>query len=325
MANEFKVKKGLIVHGSGSTVLDIQGSQGQLFSITDDLTGTLFAVSDISGVPIFDVNADGTTTLDGNLNLGDNNKLQLGASQDLKIYHDGSNSYIEESGTGRLILSGGSDIQLQSPAGELMGDFTGNGSVDLYYNNSKKFETTETGVSVTGELEATTLDINGNADISGVLNSSTIVIDDTAGTRGIFRNNAAYDLRLGGGTVFSDGAYISLSGGTRGGGTTNTKGRVEIFSGGSNYSAQAEITGDIVIGTQWNGGTSNILVLDSSTNNVTFAGDINVNSNHIGRDDDNYIGFETDNQIKFRVNGATQVKLIAVSYTHLTLPTTPYV
>jgi len=94
MANEFKVKKGLIVHGSGSTVLDIQGSQGQLFSITDDLTGTLFAVSDISGVPIFDVNADGTTTLDGNLNLGDNSKLQLGASQDLQLYHDGTNSYI---------------------------------------------------------------------------------------------------------------------------------------------------------------------------------------------------------------------------------------
>ena len=67
MANEFKVKKGLIVHGSGSTVLDIQGSQGQLFSITDDLTGTLFAISDISGVHIFDVNADGTSTLDGNI------------------------------------------------------------------------------------------------------------------------------------------------------------------------------------------------------------------------------------------------------------------
>ena len=75
MANVFKVKKGLIVHGSGSTVLDIQGSQGQLFSITDDLTGTLFAVSDISGVPIFDVNADGTTTLDGNIVQTSGNEL----------------------------------------------------------------------------------------------------------------------------------------------------------------------------------------------------------------------------------------------------------
>ena len=131
---------------------------------------------------------------------------------------------------------------------------------------------TSTGKITGTELEGTSLDINGNADISGVLYGSSIVIDNTAGTRGIFRDNAAYDLRLGGGTVYSDGAYISLSGGTRGGGTTNTKGRVEIYSGGSNYSAQADITGDIVIGAQWNGGYSDMLTLDSSTNNATFAG-----------------------------------------------------
>ena len=51
----------LEVYASGSTVLDIQGSQGQLFSITDDLTGDLFTVSDISGVSIFNVNASGTS------------------------------------------------------------------------------------------------------------------------------------------------------------------------------------------------------------------------------------------------------------------------
>jgi len=61
MANEFKIKKGLIVTGaSGGTVVDIQGSQGQLFSVTDDLIGSIFAVSDISGVPILDVNSNGT-------------------------------------------------------------------------------------------------------------------------------------------------------------------------------------------------------------------------------------------------------------------------
>ena len=60
MANEFKIKKGLIVNGSGSIVLDIQGSQGQLFSVTDQLTGTLFSVSDISGIPILEVDSDDT-------------------------------------------------------------------------------------------------------------------------------------------------------------------------------------------------------------------------------------------------------------------------
>jgi|14_taG_2_1085336.scaffolds.fasta_scaffold02988_2 cytoskeletal protein CcmA (bactofilin family) len=64
MANEFKVKKGLIVDGTG-TVLDVQGTQGQLFSVTDSLTGDLFSVSDVSGIPILSVNADGTATVDG--------------------------------------------------------------------------------------------------------------------------------------------------------------------------------------------------------------------------------------------------------------------
>jgi hypothetical protein len=58
MANEFKIKKGLIVQGSGSTTLDIQGSQGQLFSVTDSLTGSLFSVNDISGIPILEAFSD---------------------------------------------------------------------------------------------------------------------------------------------------------------------------------------------------------------------------------------------------------------------------
>ena len=71
MANEFKIKKGLIVEGaSGGAVVDIQGSQGQLFSVTDDLSGSIFAVSDISGVPILDVNSSGVSYFDGNVGIG---------------------------------------------------------------------------------------------------------------------------------------------------------------------------------------------------------------------------------------------------------------
>tara|TARA_R110002153_G_scaffold37303_1_gene109574 strand:+ start:382 stop:2331 length:1950 start_codon:yes stop_codon:yes gene_type:complete len=63
MANEFKVRKGLIVQGSGSTgdetLLDVQGNQGQLFSVTDSLIGDIFTVSDISGIPILNVSSSG--------------------------------------------------------------------------------------------------------------------------------------------------------------------------------------------------------------------------------------------------------------------------
>jgi len=71
MANEFKIRKGLIVEGaSGGTVVDVQGSQGQLFSVTDDLSGSIFAVSDISGVPILDVNSNGVSYFAGPVGIG---------------------------------------------------------------------------------------------------------------------------------------------------------------------------------------------------------------------------------------------------------------
>jgi hypothetical protein len=46
------------VYKSGSTVLDIQGSQGQLFSVVDSLTGSLMSVNDVSGLPILEVFSD---------------------------------------------------------------------------------------------------------------------------------------------------------------------------------------------------------------------------------------------------------------------------
>ena len=50
--------------------LDVQGSLGQLFSVTDNLTGSIFAVSDISGVPILDVNSSGVSYFDGKVGIG---------------------------------------------------------------------------------------------------------------------------------------------------------------------------------------------------------------------------------------------------------------
>ena len=61
----------LYVEGTtaGSTVFEVQGTLGQLFSVTDDLTGDIFEVSDISGVPILTVNSNGTVTVDDTLHV----------------------------------------------------------------------------------------------------------------------------------------------------------------------------------------------------------------------------------------------------------------
>jgi len=55
---------------ANKTVLDVQGTQGQLFSVTDDLSGDIFSVADISGVPIMNVNSDGTSYFDGDVGIG---------------------------------------------------------------------------------------------------------------------------------------------------------------------------------------------------------------------------------------------------------------
>jgi hypothetical protein len=49
--------------GSAQPVVTIQGSQGELFSITDSLSGSLFSVNDISGLPILEVFSDNTTLI----------------------------------------------------------------------------------------------------------------------------------------------------------------------------------------------------------------------------------------------------------------------
>ena len=88
----------------------------------------------------------------------DNSYLNFGTSGDLKIYHDGSNSYITDSGTGDLkLLSSGLAIQ-SANGNEYLAYFAGTGgqTVSLYAGNSKKFETTSTGVTITGQLSATT-------------------------------------------------------------------------------------------------------------------------------------------------------------------------
>ena len=91
----------------GATVLDIQGTQGQLFSVTNSLTGDLFSVSDISGIPILNVNSSGLITIDGALDSFNVTEF---------IKHEGDTGTNIQFLTGQMILknSGGKYINLHS-------------------------------------------------------------------------------------------------------------------------------------------------------------------------------------------------------------------
>ena len=109
-------------------------------------------------------------TMTGNITLGDNNKAIFGVSGDLQIYHDGSNSYIKDLGTGDLFLSGNTGVQIQSDAGENMITTAANGGVSLFYDASAVLATTSTGIDVTGTatMDGLTVDATGSINFNDV-------------------------------------------------------------------------------------------------------------------------------------------------------------
>jgi hypothetical protein len=107
------------------------------------------------------------STNGNDINFGDNDKAVFGTGNDLEIYHDGSDSYIEDNGIGNLRLNGNEVHILSNDNSEYSGRFITNGAVELYYDNSKKFETTSTGVTVTGTLTAT----------AGVANTASVWVN----------------------------------------------------------------------------------------------------------------------------------------------------
>ena len=141
-----------------------------------DVTGEVQCDSlDVDGV----VDITGEVTLHANLDLQDNDKIMLGTGDDLQIYHDGSNSYVQDAGTGNLILSGTRVNLLNPAANEVMVSAQADGPVELYYNNSKKLETTTTGINVTGNTETDDLTVTGTAYLNGTVSAAS-----TTGTNG---------------------------------------------------------------------------------------------------------------------------------------------
>jgi hypothetical protein len=154
---------------------DINGGtiDGAIIGGTTPAAGTftnLTATGTLTGL-LGNVVEDGTPQLGGNLdtngndiNFGDNDKAQFGASNDLEIFHDGSNSYIIEQGTGNLRLKA-ENLLLTTPIDENYLVGTANGDVKLYYNGVQKIATTTGGISVTGAVVSDGLDMSDNDKI----------------------------------------------------------------------------------------------------------------------------------------------------------------
>ena len=104
----------------------------------------------------------GLSTFQSDVHLGDNDKLIFGDDDDLEIFHNSSNgnTIIQETTGGNLVIKG-SNLFLQSASGEDFFKGDADGAIELYYDDTKKFETTGVGVTVFGTTQTQQLNVSG--------------------------------------------------------------------------------------------------------------------------------------------------------------------
>ena len=151
---------------------------------------------------------------DNALEFADNAKCTFGAS-DLSLYHDGSNSYLDHNGTGSLYIrtvgtdeditiQAEKDLYLKVAAGETAIKAIENSNVSLYFDNSKKLETSSAGVTVIGDL---LLDNSAHAGSDILWDQSSKALEFADGVGAVFGNGD--DLQ-----IYHDGSHSFITNST---------------------------------------------------------------------------------------------------------------
>ena len=156
----------------------------------------------------------GNLIMQNNINLGDNNRLYVGNSNDLSIYHSGSHSVIAEAGTGNLLVQA-IDLTLGSTTGETHATFVNNGASTLFFDNSAKLATSASGVSVTGTVAATAVtgDGSGLTGVDPFPSGTVMIFRQTSAPSGWTKSTAHNDkaLRVVSGTASAGGTHALSS------------------------------------------------------------------------------------------------------------------
>jgi hypothetical protein len=137
------IDEGCLPSGINNAIREIMADLADVNDGTVSLTSPAFAAA----------------SLTGNLSFGDGNKAIFGAGSDLQIYHDGSNSYIDENGTGNLFIKA-EHFYVRDQSNDNLMRALSTGEVNLYHSGSQKLATTSTGIDVTGTVTAEGLTIS---------------------------------------------------------------------------------------------------------------------------------------------------------------------
>ena len=182
----------LTVDVGGDINLDADGGDivlldgGTEFGRLQQVLGGLTLKSGPSASSSILMNTNGNIILGGHVQIADEKELQIGNAPDAKIYHDISDTYFEDLGTGDLILkTNGAAIKLLGGTDNMV-VATKDGAVSLYHDNALKLATTSGGVQVTGDIAnasgAMTIDVAGNLTLDA--DGGTITFSDGGSSLG---------------------------------------------------------------------------------------------------------------------------------------------
>ena len=169
---------------SGANVTGINAANIADGSVTNAEFQTVDTDTSISTQLGTKISASGGTITSNGISFDDDIKAKFGAGDDLTIHHDDTSntSFITETGSGPLHIRGNNVVLKSQTDNDDFVKCVENGAVEIYYSNSKKFETVTGGATVTGTLAATAVTGDGSALTS--LNASNISSGTLANARG---------------------------------------------------------------------------------------------------------------------------------------------
>ena len=142
-----------------------------------------------------------------NINFGDNDRAQFGAGNDLQIFHDGSDSFISEVGTGNLQSRADDFYVMKQDGSEIMIRADTDGFVKLFYDGSEKLATNSSGIAVTGDITATNVFASNVSGLDG-----TDYINFVNNTQLDFYINGSNEFRFeADGDFHADGDVVAFS------------------------------------------------------------------------------------------------------------------